>query len=232
MSTNGHPGAQTIHTINGELPLDLGRYELAQAATLSSRLEAFGNRRHSDYPAVSRGPISPPPLRRDSFASVDRIERFATLNSGGASVPSLLNGAHGNPPPAAALDTGVNMPRQTTPSPPSPPLSHPGPDAATNGTTPKAQTDSIVQWTLPQIITQLNTYRQDIKEGHVQLTKYILESTKATERRVRHGADLFASLKAPLGTEKNATTMRIKSKVHTFRVSSWYLLDMLLTYAF
>ena len=64
------------------------------------------------------------------------------------------------------------------------------------------------------IIGQLSNCRQDISEGHSRLTGFILESTKAPDRRIQHGTDLFAKCLIPSVPEKKGSTMRIKSKQH------------------
>ncbi|KAK2590245.1 hypothetical protein QQS21_012076 [Conoideocrella luteorostrata] len=214
MATAGNSGASNHnHIINGEpASLELDRYQRVHApqldATFNSRLEAFGNR--------TIDVISPPPIRRQSSSVSNRIERFARLSHSGASSPLLVNGTHGNPSPPQNLPLQppplVDAPRQRTPPQPPP---QPTPEAmAVNRMTPRAQTASNVDWTVRKIITQLNACRQDIREGHSRLTTYILESTKATERRIHHGPDLFANVQTQPTEEQKGKTIRIKSKQH------------------
>jgi hypothetical protein len=213
MSTTGFPGTQMLHSANGQRSLESGRYNFAQADTLSSRLEAFGNRKPSDNSPLNRGPISPPPLRRqpDAAPAQSNLASLFSTSFGGVTTPSMPEGSSTRD---VSIETNVNMPRQTTPPPPSSRL--PPDSRAINGVTPKAQTNSNINWTASDIVGQLNSYRKDVKEGHARLTGYILESTKATERRTQHGADLFANIQSPLSSEKGSTTMRIKSKVTSF----------------
>lgn len=217
MSTTGWSDMHILRDINGQLPLESDRPEFVGAAALSSRLEAFGNRRPSHRQSnFGRAAISPPPLRRQPDAAPDHSHRTQPLPTsfGRDSASSALHGVCDNSLGDDFSETALSMARHTTPPLPPPPSSHLSSEApAINGTTPKAQTDSIADWTIPKIISQLNTCRQDVKEGHAKLTGYILESTKVTERRIRHGRDLFANVRTPVLTEKKSTTMRIKSKV-------------------
>ncbi|KAK9437639.1 enhancer of zeste 2 isoform a [Metarhizium brunneum] len=218
MSTTGWSDMHILRDINGQLPLESDHPEFVGAAALSSRLEAFGNRRPSHRQSnFGRAAISPPPLRRQPDAAPGHSHRTQPLPTSFGRDPasSALNGVCDNPLGDDFLETALSMARHTTPPLPPPPSSHLSSEApAINGTTPKAQTDSIADWTIPKIISQLNTCRQDVKEGHAKLTGYILESTKVTERRIRHGRDLFANVRTPVLTEKKSTTMRIKSKQH------------------
>ncbi|RDA89116.1 hypothetical protein CP532_2272 [Ophiocordyceps camponoti-leonardi (nom. inval.)] len=72
--------------------------------------------------------------------------------------------------------------------------------------------DSRDEWTVPEIAEQLGRFRQEVRENHAQLVSYIIESTKPIERRVPHGADLFAAVKSASVPEKKASTMRFKFK--------------------
>lgn len=85
---------------------------------------------------------------------------------------------------------------------------------ASSGTTPKAQTESNIEWTVEKIIVLLTIHQGEIKDNHVKLTGYTLESTKASERRIRHGPDLFANIGMPRSEKTSSNTMRIKFKVH------------------
>ncbi|PFH60547.1 hypothetical protein XA68_10790 [Ophiocordyceps unilateralis] len=72
--------------------------------------------------------------------------------------------------------------------------------------------DGRDEWTVPEIAEQLGRFRQEVRHNHSQFVAYIIESTRPTERRIHHGADLFASVKSAPVPEKNATTMRFKFK--------------------
>lgn len=212
MSTSGSPDTHIQNNINGQLSAEAQRYELAQAATLSSRLEAFGSRKPSDHSIVSHASVSSPPNKKkkrrvDVDLDVDLSLALRPQN------PSDVIYFNRPAPPERLLflDLEVDMPEHTTPPPPPSNLASKAP--ATNGTTPKAQTESNVEWTVEETISRLDACRQDVKRGHAQLTGYILESTKATEHRVRHGKDLFANIRTPVMTEKGTNTIRIRSKV-------------------
>ncbi|KAJ4223239.1 hypothetical protein NW757_014385 [Fusarium falciforme] len=79
---------------------------------------------------------------------------------------------------------------------------------------PKYQTLRKPEWDISRIVQALTTFRQDIKDGHARMTSYIIESTKATERRVLTGNDLFAGLSSNPASSDEAETMRIKFKEH------------------
>ncbi|RCI12389.1 hypothetical protein L249_1293 [Ophiocordyceps polyrhachis-furcata BCC 54312] len=72
--------------------------------------------------------------------------------------------------------------------------------------------DSRDEWTVPEVAEQLSRFRQEVRENHAQLVSYIIESSRSIERRVPHGADLFAAERSASVPEKKATTMRFKFK--------------------
>jgi hypothetical protein len=110
--------------------------------------------------------------------------------------------------------SGVRSPnlghRQVTPT-----LEYHSPKATKNAKaiSPKYQTQRKPEWDISRIVQALTTFRQDIKDGHARMTSYIIESTKATERRVLTGNDLFAGLSSNPASSDEAETMRIKFKV-------------------
>lgn len=71
------------------------------------------------------------------------------------------------------------------------------------------------------MVNRLDHYRRDIRDDHSLLTGFILESCKATERRVHQGPDLFAGVQMPAVPEEKGMTMRIKFKVS--RSIGWLL---------
>ncbi|KAJ4176054.1 hypothetical protein NW755_014631 [Fusarium falciforme] len=111
--------------------------------------------------------------------------------------------------------SGVRSPnlgrRQVTPT-----LEYHSPKATKNAKaiSPKYQTLRKPEWDISRIVQALTTFRQDIKDGHARMTSYIIESTKATERRVLTGNDLFAGLSSNPASSDEAETMRIKFKEH------------------
>ncbi|RTE69804.1 hypothetical protein BHE90_015813 [Fusarium euwallaceae] len=110
---------------------------------------------------------------------------------------------------------GVRSPdlghRQVTPT-----LEYHSPKATKNAKaiSPKYQTLRKPEWDISRIVQALTTFRQDIKDRHARMTSYIIESTKATERRVLTGNDLFAGLSSNPASSDEAETMRIKFKEH------------------
>jgi hypothetical protein len=105
-------------------------------------------------------------------------------------------------------------PRQVTP-----PLERHSPKQSqqTKATPPKYQTPRKPEWDVAGIARTLTTFRQDIKDGHARMTSYIIESTKATERRVHTGNDLFAGLASKPVPAQKGETMRIRFKVMTLQ---------------
>ncbi|KAJ3455578.1 hypothetical protein MRS44_017060 [Fusarium solani] len=97
-----------------------------------------------------------------------------------------------------------------------PTLEYHSPKATKNAKaiSPKYQTLRKPEWDISRIVQALTTFRQDIKDGHARMTSYIIKSTKATERRVLTGNDLFAGLSSNPASSDEAETMRIKFKEH------------------
>lgn len=190
-----------------------------------SYFEPSSARRRSgmNEPGPSRGPISPPPLKRPSSGAAPRAESPA-VSASTPSVYGVLPGSETTKATTPALssnsdiDAALRAPsiteasRQTTP-PPSKSL------AFAKTSTPKSQMRLGSEWTFDKIVERLNTFHHDVKTGHAQLAAYVIESTKATERRTHHGQDLFANAGVEPVPEKKGETMRIKFKVSNFGLS-------------
>ncbi|POR32761.1 Histone-lysine N-methyltransferase EZH2 [Tolypocladium paradoxum] len=178
--------------------------------SLVSRLEAFGSRRATGHSAASRGPISPPPFRRPSGVS---NEGDPPVYSSRASPESDMVDRVSERSHLSRTGVEADMFRPGTPTPTSAAQCHWGRRVVSDGT-PTGQADSDIEWTVPEIADQLVQFRQDVRDGHSQLTAYILESTKATERRVHNGTDLFAGINIGSVPDIKGTTMRVKFKQH------------------
>ncbi|KAF4465493.1 polycomb group medea [Fusarium albosuccineum] len=178
----------------------------------------LGNIHHG----ASRAPISPPRLKRPptissgqgSHLSFDPARQAAPAIRLGPKAPTSNPGTDNAPDMARLSGVGAPNPgpRQVTP-----PFEHhpPKPSPQVKATPPKYQTPRKPEWDVAGIARALNTFRQDIKDGHARMTSYIIESTKPIERRVLTGKDLFAGLGSkPVQSEKDET-MRIKFKEHT-----------------
>lgn len=167
-----------------------------------------------------RDPISPPPIKRPSGNSISQAQTPVTLpvhapnpasraQSYSATVVSTADNARDM---ARLSGVGVSTGSQQV----TPPLElHPVKVLQpTQDATPKVvQTPRKSDWNVHRIVDSLNTFRQDIKDGHAQLAAYIIDSTEATERRVHTGKDLFASLSDKPVVEKLEESMRVKFKV-------------------
>ncbi|KAL3958850.1 hypothetical protein ACCO45_007012 [Purpureocillium lilacinum] len=178
------------------------------AASLESRLADFGSRR----PNGTRAPISPPPLRRSSGAhrihDTNRIDR-SPWKSRAASPTTLSSGSSDS---VSTAGPAIAMAQPATPQP-SANQRHSN-HRPSSMRTPNRGEDGSSNWTVDGIADQLDLFRQDIRDGHAQLTAYILESTQATERRVRNGTDLFAGVVADPLKQKSDDSMRVKLKQH------------------
>lgn len=177
------------------------------AASLESRLADFGSRR----PNGTRAPISPPPLRRSSGAhrihDTNRIDRSPWKSR--AASPTILSS--GSSDSVSTAGPAIAMAQPATPQP-SANQRHSN-HRSSSMRTPNRGEDGSSNWTVDGIADQLDLFRQDIRDGHAQLTAYILESTQATERRVRNGTDLFAGVVADPLKQKSDDSMRVKLKV-------------------
>ncbi|KAM5355489.1 hypothetical protein ACJ41O_002135 [Fusarium nematophilum] len=185
---------------------------------LNPSYSSFGTIHH----ASSRGPISPPRRKRPAVANTSQH----SPHSSEPARPPQSAASSGQKAATADADSdnaqdmarlsGVGAPnlghRQVTP-----PLEHHSPKASqpSKAPSPKYHTPRKPEWDVPRIARALTAFRQDIKDGHARMTSYIIESTKATERRILTGGDLFAGLSSkPVSAEKGET-MRIKFKEHT-----------------
>ncbi|KAJ6442974.1 putative enhancer of zeste 2 isoform a [Purpureocillium lavendulum] len=181
-------------------------------ASLESRLADFGSRR----PNGSRAPISPPPLRRTPGGTPITFD---------PQHPALGKTCTASPAAAATVADAGRARASMSARRPSNSMSGPGtphssatPRHLTHSSpsmrTPRGSEDLDSNWTVFEVADQLEHFRQDIRDGHGRLTAYILESTKATERRIHHGKDLFAGVSAEPLKQKTDETMRIKLKQH------------------
>ncbi|KAF7546232.1 hypothetical protein G7Z17_g8578 [Cylindrodendrum hubeiense] len=168
-----------------------------------------------------RPPISPPPIKRPSGTIISQAHTLIPLplqaptptSRAPSSSVTAVSAADDARDMARLSGVGVSTGSQQV----TPPLElhpvkarQPAQDA-----TPKAvQTPRKSDWSVRRIVDSLNTFRQDIKNGHAQLAAYIIDSTEATERRVHTGTDLFASLSTKPVVEKPDESMRVKFKQH------------------
>lgn len=216
MATTAHQSSASANAnINRDINADhVSEREQSddEPGSLASRLEAFGSRRATGRSSASRGPISPPPLGRPS--GVSNQSDSSLVDSSRASAEPAIDVGVNERPRLSRTGVETDMSRSGTPAPTPAAQRHSSRRAVSDGT-PTGQTDSSIEWTIPEVADQLVQFRQDVRDGHSQLAAYILESTKAAERRVHHGADLFAGVNIGSVPEIKGTTMRIKSKVST-----------------
>ncbi|KAF4972698.1 hypothetical protein FZEAL_9552, partial [Fusarium zealandicum] len=167
-------------------------------------------------------PISPPPLRRPAAGNTSQGGKPSSEPA--RSITPTIRVEPKVTPADVILDHAPDMarlsrvgapksgPRQVTP-----PFEH-GPSKQSqhgNGTAANYQTPRKPDWNVHRIAQELTAFRQDIKDGHARMTSYIIESTKATERRVLAGKDLFAGLSSKPVPAQKGETMRIKFKEHS-----------------
>ncbi|KAF7560913.1 hypothetical protein G7046_g3244 [Stylonectria norvegica] len=224
---NHHPPTTSLApSLATSLPTSLeGRSLPVRIASQSPNTRDSPTRsRHSAGRGVSRGPISPPPLKR-SAANIRGQAGFPLSQS----VPVQPSEASKVPEsvPAPALPASPVATTQHTPEMPSPastdgrgnmsPLKA-TPSATSNLTDVRqiynTTTPIKANWDVPMIVQSLVQLRRDVEDGHSRLAAYIIDSTDTPERRVRSGADLFANINSkPVAQEKNLT-VRIKFKQH------------------
>jgi hypothetical protein len=130
----------------------------------------------------TRGPISPPPLRRSqtrgdtpSSTTLQTLPNDSTTvlaSRSMASVPQLAT------PPSKASNSDQGSP----------------------------------QWSAPNVATALEEFYLEVKANHAQMVAHGLESTKTREWRTTRGRDIFALLGHGAVAEKGDETMRVKFK--------------------
>lgn len=133
--------------------------------------------------AGSRGPISPPPLRR------------ARSSAEFGSAPVSVDGA--NEVFDDPLENGYEQLTQVM-----------TPMSKTSGSTV-----SSPRWADASLAQQLQAYYQDVLENHGKLVAHFIESTTTSDRRVKNGTDLFVSLRSEPVPGTKGQTMLIRQKV-------------------
>lgn len=180
-------------------------------------------------------PISPPQLKRPAAGNTSQggNTSFEPVRS----VPAVARAGSKTTPTKSGFDNATDMARLSGVGPTNPPLRQvtpplerhsPKSGQQTKATPPKYQTPRKPEWDVAGIARTLTTFRQDIKDGHARMTSYIIESTKATERRVHTGHDLFAGLVSKPVPAQKGETMRIRFKVmalHPLR-GRWILMSL------
>ncbi|KAI9171762.1 Histone-lysine N-methyltransferase EZH2 [Paramyrothecium foliicola] len=207
-SRNTEPDSQPLHAA-ARINSFFSYFE----PTLSRHLPGMGQ------PGPSRAPISPPPLKRTS-SEVPTATGSPGLSAGTSSIIELLPGSDmtkdTTPVPSTASDAGavLSAPSAAGTSRQGTPRRQNATPTLNKTTTPRAQTRMGSDWTFDKIVERLDTFHQEVKTGHAQLAAYVIESTKATERRKHHGNDLFASVNVEAVPEKKPESMRMKFKQH------------------
>lgn len=95
------------------------------------------------------------------------------------------------------------------------PISPPPLRRAVSGAATKEKLSTPTTWTVSLLADRLSSYRHDMGKDHNQLAKHTIESTRATERRVHKGNDLFAELSSNSAKpdDGQAKTWKIRFKV-------------------
>ncbi|KAJ4237198.1 hypothetical protein NW759_000319 [Fusarium solani] len=196
----------------------------AETTTARFDLDPFAGRPSvtNIHHGTIRRPISPPQLKRPVVANTSQGGN--TSFEPARSVPAVARPAPKTTSTSPSVDNATDMARlsgvgPTNPPPRqvTPPLERHSPKQSqqTKATPPKYQTPRKPEWDVAGIARTLTTFRQDIKDGHARMTSYIIESTKATERRVHTGNDLFAGLASKPVPAQKGETMRIRFKEHS-----------------
>lgn len=179
--------------------------------------------------AVStRGPISPPPLRRISF-SAPPAPPAPYVGETNSEIPT--DWPRPAPPDRASLpltdrvvEHAPEMPEQSGISPSASPARNMTLPSATTPSrdpqpqpvvvqTPKAQVVPVTDWTVETLAKQLTTFNQELRSDHSRLVAHAIESAKCREWRTPHGLDLFRDLEQDPNPEIKGKQVKIKFKV-------------------
>ncbi|TFA98275.1 Histone-lysine N-methyltransferase EZH1 [Trichoderma ghanense] len=190
----------------------------------------------SGVAASTRGPISPPPLRRSCSSAppapssaASPTSAFRTGDTGSSSgsgtwTPAPLPERASVPLTDRVFEHAPEMPESTKPGiasnassalnmPPATPSRERQrqPEAVQ---TPKAQTVPVTEWTVQTLAKQLTTFNQQVRKDHAQLVAHAIESARCREWRTQHGLDLFRELQTHPNPEVKGKQIKIKFKQH------------------
>lgn len=199
-----------------------------------SHLACLDSTSGSGVAASTRGPISPPPLRRSCSSAPPAASATLASRTGDTTTSSSGNGSGTWTPvplperasvPLIDRDSeyAPEMPQSQKPSvtssvnpaqsmPPATPSRerHHQPEVVQ---TPKTQARPVTEWTVPTLAKQLATFNQQVRKDHAQLVAHAIESARCREWRTQHGLDLFRELRTHPNPEIKGKQIKIKFKV-------------------
>ncbi|KAM0516301.1 hypothetical protein ACHAPE_005448 [Trichoderma viride] len=159
--------------------------------------------------ASSFGPISPPPLKRNSHsappAPLDPCTSEVSSETTGEWAPQTLPDRASLPLADRVAEHAPEAPKQSGDASNARPAGNMTPPSATTPSrerqqqpeavqTPTARTVPITEWTVQKLANRLRTFNQEVRSDHSQLVAHAIESAKCREWRTHHGLDLFRNL--------------------------------------
>jgi hypothetical protein len=178
--------------------------------------------------ASSRGPISPPPLKRNSFsappAPLDPCTSEVNSETAGDWAPQALPDRASLPLADRVAEHAPEAPKQSGDASNTRLASNMTPPSATTPSrerhqelevvrTPTARTVPITEWTVQKLANRLRTFNQEVRSDHSQLVAHAIESAKCREWRTHHGLDLFRNLQPHPNPEVKGKQIKIRFKV-------------------
>lgn len=178
--------------------------------------------------ASPRGPISPPPLKRNSFSAPPAPLGPCTseVNSETASdwAPQTLPDRASLPLTDRVSEYAPEAPKQSGDASNTNPAGNMTPPSATTPSrerqhqpevvqTPRTRTVPITEWTVQKLANRLRTFNQEVQRDHSQLVAHAIESAKCREWRTHHGLDLFRNLQSHPNPEIKGKQVKIRFKV-------------------
>lgn len=171
--------------------------------------------------ASPRGPISPPPLKRNSFSAPPAPLGPCTseVNSETASdwASQALPNRASLPLADRVSEYAPEAPKQSRDASNTNPAGNMTPPSAITPSrevvqTPKGRTVPITEWTVQKLANQLKTFNQEVRRDHSQLVAHAIESAKCREWRTHHGLDLFRNLQPHPNPEIKGKQVKIRFK--------------------
>lgn len=178
--------------------------------------------------ASPRGPISPPPLKRNSFsappAPLGPCTSEVNSETAGNWAPQTLPDRASLPLADRVAEHAPEAPKQSGDASNTKPAGNMTPPSPTTPSrerqhqpevvqTPTARTVPITEWTVQKLANRLRTFHQEVQNDHSQLVAHAIESAKCREWRTHHGLDLFRNLHPNPNPEIKGKQVKIRFKV-------------------
>ncbi|KAK1254992.1 hypothetical protein MKX08_008987 [Trichoderma sp. CBMAI-0020] len=179
--------------------------------------------------ASSFGPISPPPLKRNSHsappAPLDPCTSEVNSEIAGDWAPQTLPDRASLPLADRVAEHAPEASKQSGDASNTRPAGNMTPPSATTPSrerqqqpeavqTPTARTVPITEWTVQKLANRLSTFNQEVRSDHSQLVAHAIESAKCREWRTHHGLDLFRNLHPHPNPEIKGKQVRIRFFKH------------------